>query len=120
MSPAVRKGAFSLIALAGLVGVAISMLMTWHHDVQLFGDASLQGGLIGCEASEEVNCDIVKKLRHSARVGGVAGIAGNVVALFQGQQHVLVRTTRRHGDFHTCIREEAGATGANSGPAAND
>lgn len=69
MSPAIRKGAFSLIAIAGLIGVGISLLMTWHHDVQLFGDASLQGGLIGCEASEEVNCDIVNTSDYSEVLG---------------------------------------------------
>ena len=60
-----KKGALFLLVLAGLAGAAIGGLMTWHHDVQMFGDAALQGGLIGCEATEEVNCDIVNTSEFS-------------------------------------------------------
>ena len=64
-----RTSALVLLMLAGVSGAAISGLMTWHHDVQLFGDAALQGGLIGCEASEEVNCDIVNTSEYSELLG---------------------------------------------------
>jgi protein-disulfide isomerase/uncharacterized membrane protein len=68
-NPTLRRAAFLLISIAGLIGVGISILMTWHHDIQLFGDASLQGGLIGCAASEEVNCDIVNTSEYSEILG---------------------------------------------------
>ena len=58
-------GLFALMALLGLAGAGIGGLMTWHHDVQMFGDASMMGELAGCEASEEVNCDIVNTSEYS-------------------------------------------------------
>ena len=60
-----KKGALLLLVLAGLVGASIGGLMTWHHDVQLYGDAALQGGLIGCEANEKVDCDLVNTSEYS-------------------------------------------------------
>jgi protein-disulfide isomerase/uncharacterized membrane protein len=93
-----KKGALLLLVLAGIAGASIGGLMTWHHDVQMFGDASLQGGLIGCEASAEVNCDIVNTSEYSEFLGVpiatwgiatyllVAGLAGLAAA---GRQAML-------------------------------
>lgn len=68
-NPMLRRVCFGLVCLAGLLGVGISILMTWHHDVQLFGGEALQQGLIGCEASESVNCDIVNTSEYSEFFG---------------------------------------------------
>src|SRR6185369_15027736 len=45
-------------------------LMTWHHDTQLFSADAVQGELIGCTESAEVNCDIVNTSEYS-EIGGV-------------------------------------------------
>ena len=93
-----KKGALFLLVLAGLAGAAIGGLMTWHHDVQMFGDAALQGGLIGCEATEEVNCDIVNTSEFSEFLGvpiatwGIATyllIAGLAALAAAGRQAML-------------------------------
>ena len=93
-----KKGALLLLVLAGVAGAAVGGLMTWHHDVQMFGDASLQGGLIGCEASEEVNCDIVNTSEYSEFLGvpiatwGIATyllVAGLAALAAAGRQAML-------------------------------
>lgn len=90
-----RNLALYALAVLALVGAAIGGLMTWHHDVQLFGDASMQGELIGCTSSEEVNCDIVNTSDYSEVLGipiatwGIATyllIAGLAVAAARGAQ----------------------------------
>jgi hypothetical protein len=60
------RTARSFIAVAGLslIAIGINLLMTWHHDVQLYGLAE-QGALIGCETSESVNCDAVNTSAYS-------------------------------------------------------
>ena len=50
-----------------LFGVFVGGLMTWHHDVQLFGDAQIE--LVGCTESAEVNCDIVNTSAYSELLG---------------------------------------------------
>jgi protein-disulfide isomerase/uncharacterized membrane protein len=47
-----------LIALA-LAGLFIGGLMTHHHDVMSYSATAQVGQLIGCEATEGVNCDVV-------------------------------------------------------------
>ncbi|MEL6341630.1 MAG: thioredoxin domain-containing protein [Myxococcota bacterium] len=90
-----RSIVFYVLAVVALIGAGIGGLMTWHHDVQLFGDASMQGELIGCKASEEVNCDIVNTSEYSELLGvpiatwGIATyllIAGLAVGAAQGIQ----------------------------------
>ena len=46
-----------------IFGVFVGGLMTQHHEGQLYGGES--GELIGCEASAEVNCDIVNTSAYS-------------------------------------------------------
>jgi protein-disulfide isomerase/uncharacterized membrane protein len=64
------RTARSFIAVTGLslIAIGINLLMTWHHDVQLYGLAE-QGALIGCETSESVNCDAVNTSAYSALFG---------------------------------------------------
>jgi protein-disulfide isomerase/uncharacterized membrane protein len=56
---------WSLLALIPtlLFGVFVGALMTQHHEQQLYGGE--KGELIGCEASAEVNCDIVNTSAYS-------------------------------------------------------
>lgn len=79
----IRRIAFALISVAGVIGVLISIMMTVHHDIQLYGGEAPQTGplslffgggegapgLIGCEASETVNCDIVNTSEYSEMFG---------------------------------------------------
>ena len=48
-----------------LVATWIGGLMTWHHESQLYGGEDDKGDLVGCEASAEVNCDIVNTSDYS-------------------------------------------------------
>lgn len=57
-----------LVAWMG-IGLAISVLMTWHHDTQAYGTAAVQGELIGCVESATVNCDIVNTSAWSELMG---------------------------------------------------
>ncbi|MEC7983766.1 MAG: thioredoxin domain-containing protein [Myxococcota bacterium] len=46
-----------------MFGVGVGMLMTSHHEEQLYGGEQTQ--LVGCEASAEVNCDVVNTSSYS-------------------------------------------------------
>lgn len=62
-----RRGALWLLIPILLVGLFAAGLMTWHHDVQLYGGEQVE--LIGCEESAEVNCDIVNTSEYSELLG---------------------------------------------------
>jgi len=63
------SGAMWTIVVVALVGAAIGGLMTWHHEVQLYGGEEMQGELVGCKADDEVNCDIVNTSAYSEFLG---------------------------------------------------
>ena len=67
MSAEPRKNILWLLIPALLLGLFAGGLMTWHHDVQLYGGAQVE--LIGCEESAEVNCDIVNTSEYSELLG---------------------------------------------------
>ena len=67
MSAEPRKNILWLLIPALLLGLFAGGLMTWHHDVQLYGGAQVE--LIGCEESSEVNCDIVNTSEYSELLG---------------------------------------------------
>lgn len=50
-----------------LAGGAIGVLMTWHHELFLFGE--VEGDLMGCESTEEVNCDVVNSSSYAEFFG---------------------------------------------------
>ena len=56
---------FAIILVASLIATWIGGLMTWHHESQLYGGENDKGDLVGCEASAEVNCDIVNTSEYS-------------------------------------------------------
>ena len=56
---------FTIILILSLVATWIGGLMTWHHESQLYGGENDKGNLVGCEASAEVNCDIVNTSEYS-------------------------------------------------------
>ena len=62
---AVTPWPFAVILILSLVATWIGGLMTWHHESQLYGGENDQGDLVGCEASAEVNCDIVNTSEYS-------------------------------------------------------
>jgi protein-disulfide isomerase/uncharacterized membrane protein len=51
-----------------LFGIGVGLLMTWHHDTQLYGAGDI-GELVGCTESAEVNCDIVNTSAYSEVAG---------------------------------------------------
>lgn len=55
------RSTLALIALllVELFGVVASGVLTWHHEVALYGGVTGAGELIGCSATEHVNCDVV-------------------------------------------------------------
>lgn len=63
-----RLGLWLLVPLM-LFGMGVGLLMTWHHDTQLYGAESEQGELVGCTESASVNCDIVNTSAWSELLG---------------------------------------------------
>ncbi len=57
-----------LVALM-VFGVGAGIYMTQHHEIQLYGDASMQGALLGCVESEKVSCDLVNTSEWSELAG---------------------------------------------------
>jgi protein-disulfide isomerase/uncharacterized membrane protein len=57
-----------LLSLLMLIGVGVSLLMTQHHEQQLYGGEEA-GQLWGCEADGKVNCDIVNTSEWSEILG---------------------------------------------------
>ena len=68
-TPNARRIVYLLIAIVALYGLYVSYDLSRHHDIILFGDASMQASLIGCEANEQVNCDIVNTSEYSELFG---------------------------------------------------
>jgi len=64
-----RTWPLMLLVVSALFGVFIGGLMTWHHETQLYGSEVQEDALIGCEASEEVNCDLVNTSEYSEIAG---------------------------------------------------
>ena len=64
-STSVTSWPFVVILILSLVATWIGGLMTWHHESQLYGGENDKGDLVGCEASAEVNCDIVNTSEYS-------------------------------------------------------
>jgi protein-disulfide isomerase/uncharacterized membrane protein len=62
-----RKIALVGILLLGFFGTGVGGLMTWHHDMQLYGTETIE--LIGCVESAQVNCDIVNTSEWSEPMG---------------------------------------------------
>lgn len=60
-----KEASWPLIVLIPILifGIYVGLLMTWHHESQLYSGAQVD--LIGCEATAEVNCDIVNTSAYS-------------------------------------------------------
>ena len=58
---------FALLAVLAF-GVFAGLLMTWHHELQAYGEGT-GGPLIGCEESASVNCDLVNTSEWSELFG---------------------------------------------------
>jgi protein-disulfide isomerase/uncharacterized membrane protein len=63
-----RAWALWLLALLMVLGVGVSVMMTQHHELQLYGGEEV-GKLWGCEAEGKVNCDIVNTSEWSEVFG---------------------------------------------------
>lgn len=59
--------ALGLLLVCLAVGVFAGGLMTWHHDVQLYGGKQVE--LIGCQESTLVSCDVVNTSAWSELLG---------------------------------------------------
>jgi protein-disulfide isomerase/uncharacterized membrane protein len=81
--PIRRWPLYLLIPIAGF-GAFVAVLMTGHHERELYGDEAQQAEeLVGCEESATVNCDIVNTSEYSE-------IFGVPIATFAIPTYVLV------------------------------
>ena len=55
------------LIIVALFGVGVGGLMTWHHEVQAYGNAP--GELVGCTADKAVNCNVVNTSEFSEFMG---------------------------------------------------
>jgi protein-disulfide isomerase/uncharacterized membrane protein len=55
------------LIIVALFGVGVGGLMTWHHEVQAYGNAP--GELVGCTADKAVNCNVVNTSEYSEFLG---------------------------------------------------
>jgi uncharacterized membrane protein len=61
-----RRWPLWLLLAALAFGVFAGVLMTWHHEAQLYGEA---GVLLGCSESATVSCDAVNTSSWSEVLG---------------------------------------------------
>lgn len=66
-----RLGTWALWALllTQLFGMLAAGILTWHHEIALFGGVAEAGELIGCSATDKVNCDLVNTSEWSELLG---------------------------------------------------
>ncbi|GMV44295.1 MAG: hypothetical protein AMXMBFR64_60110 [Myxococcales bacterium] len=69
MSAQTRRWPLALLLPLVLAGAGVGGLLTWHHERELYGGAESQDGLIGCEESATVSCDLVNTSEHSEILG---------------------------------------------------
>lgn len=62
-----KTAALGLLLVLLAVGVFAGGLMTWHHDVQLYGGQQVE--LVGCQESTLVSCDVVNTSAWSELLG---------------------------------------------------
>ena len=67
-SRAERLGLWLLLPLVAF-GMGVGGLMTWHHDVSLYGPDADPFALIGCAPSAVVDCDLVNTSAYSELLG---------------------------------------------------
>lgn len=82
-----------------LFGLFIGLLMTWHHDTQLYGTGVQE--LIGCTDSAQVNCNIVNTSAYSELLG--IPIASLAVGLYGTLLGLVVLALRGREGAHTLI-----------------
>jgi cytochrome c biogenesis protein CcmG, thiol:disulfide interchange protein DsbE len=89
-TPIRRMWALPLLTVLCLLGLGISSYLTWHHEVQVYGDKSAT--LANCQASETINCDLVNTSAYSEILGiPLATLAIPVYLLFL----VMIRAARK-------------------------
>lgn len=66
-----NRSTLALVALllVELFGIVAAGVLTWHHEVALYGGVTGAGELIGCSATEHVNCDVVNTSEWSELLG---------------------------------------------------
>jgi len=75
--------ALGILVVALLFAIGVCILMTWHHESQLYGNT--EGELIGCKSDETTNCDVVNTSAYATVFGipiATWGIAAYSLALF--------------------------------------
>ena len=58
-----------LLVVLALVGVAIGVFLTYHHELQAYAGAEATGHLWGCESTAKVDCDTVNNSPWSEILG---------------------------------------------------
>ncbi|MEE2750113.1 MAG: thioredoxin domain-containing protein [Myxococcota bacterium] len=99
MSERTQRIGLWLLVPALLFGVFVGGLMTWHHDIQLYGSG--EGELIGCVESAEVNCDIVNTSEYSELLG--VPIATLAIGFYATVLVLVVLALRRRAGAHRLL-----------------
>lgn len=68
-APRTRRWPLALLLPILLFGAGVGVLLTWHHERELYGGAEVQEGLVGCEETATVSCDAVNTSEHSELFG---------------------------------------------------
>ncbi|NCG20603.1 MAG: hypothetical protein GWP91_16460, partial [Rhodobacterales bacterium] len=93
-----RISAMWMLVALMVFGIGASIYMTQHHEIQLYGDASVQGELIGCVESQKVSCDLVNTSEWSELAGiplftlaipVYLWILGLAIAVIRGRKELL-------------------------------
>ena len=83
------------LLIVSVFALGVSGLMTWHHEVQAYGNAPAE--LVGCSADKAVNCNVVNTSEFSEFMGIPRDLGDGVVPLgrlarllrLRGQAQVL-------------------------------
>jgi thiol-disulfide isomerase/thioredoxin/uncharacterized membrane protein len=87
----IRLGAALPLVLILLAGVAISLYLTWHHELDVYGQAEVE--LANCPKTETVNCDVVNTSAYSEFLGMPLGLWGFITYLLLAIMVIMACTT---------------------------
>ena len=66
-TPTAPSWVYVALMIVSLFALGVSGLMTWHHEVQAYGNAPAE--LVGCSADKAVNCNVVNTSEYSEFIG---------------------------------------------------
>ena len=66
-TPTAPSWVYVALMIVSLFALGVSGLMTWHHEIQAYGNAPAE--LVGCSADKAVNCNVVNTSEYSEFIG---------------------------------------------------